>query len=298
MIYAYFGHHKCASTWVDNILKQVALEHGYTYRGVVDHETPTGKGMLTDYVNTFTREELGPYATENNIDIVGALTADWAHVEGMPEFRAVHVIRDPRDIIVSGYFSHKNSHPVEHLPHMAAHREQLNEVPKDEGLLLEMDYAASEMEDLATWNYDHPDILELKMEDLTARPYEGFIEIFEFFGLLDDEAGSYALVRRIRMFGCALRNRLSRTHRTFAGLRQPSPVSGELLLGRVYDHRFEKRAGGREQGAADAQSHYRKGKAGDWANHFTPEHVAAFKEKFGDVVKQLGYFEKSPYPTM
>ena len=297
MLFAYFGHHKCASTWIDNIIKEVAFEHGYEYRGIVDHQTPTGHGPLTDYVNTFPRERMSTYVREEGIDFIGAITADWTQAKDLSPFRGFHVIRDPRDIIVSGYFSHKNSHPVEHLPHMAAHREQLQNTSKEEGLLLEMEYAASEMEDLATWNYDHPDILELKMEDLTARPYEGFVEIFGFFSLLDDEAGSYALGRRIRMFGRALRNRLSRTHRTFAGLRQPSPVSGELLLGRVYDHRFEKKAGGREKGTADAQSHYRKGKAGDWANHFTPEHVAAYKEKFGDLVVHLGYEETNDWAT-
>jgi hypothetical protein len=289
MLYAYFGHHKCASSWIDNILKEVAQEHGYPYRGLVDHQTPTGHGPLTDYVETFSRHEMGAYLRDANTSFVGALTADWAQVESLPSFRGVHVIRDPRDIIVSGYFSHKNSHPVNHLPHMAAHRERLRSVSKDEGLLLEMEYAASEMEDLATWNYDHPDILEIKMEELTARPYEGFIEIFDFLGLLDDEAGAYALAQRLQLFGRALRNRLSAVHPSLSTLRQPSPVSGELLLGRVYDHRFEKKAGGRDKGVADAQSHYRKGKAGDWTNHFTPEHVQAFKENFGDLVAKLGY---------
>jgi hypothetical protein len=289
MLYAYFGHHKCASTWIDNIIREVALEHGYNYRGIVDHQTPTGHGPLTDYTHTFGRDELGGYVQREGIDFIGALTSDWSQVEGLSSFRAFHVIRDPRDIIVSGYFSHKNSHPVDHLPHMEAHRKRLQSMPKEEGLLLEMDYAASEMDDLATWNYDHPSVLELKMEDLTARPYEGFVEVFEFLGLLDDDAGSYGLGQRMRMFGRVLGNRLSRKHKLFARLRQPSPVSGEMLLGRVYDHRFEKKAGGREKGAADAQSHYRKGKAGDWANHFTPTHVAAFKEKFGDLVSTLGY---------
>jgi len=153
MLYAYFGHHKCASTWIDNILKEVAQEHGYRYRGIVDHETPTGHGPLTDYVETFSRDEMGTRIRRAGIDFVGALTADWSQVEGLPPFRGVHVIRDPRDIIVSGYFSHKNSHPVDHLPHMAAHRERLRSVSKDEGLLLEMEYAASEMEDFSIGHY-------------------------------------------------------------------------------------------------------------------------------------------------
>jgi len=66
-------------------------------------------------------------------------------------------------------------------------------------------------------------------------------------------------------------------------------VSGELLLGRVYDHRFEKKTGGRSQGQENKSSHYRKGKAGDWTNHFSPTHVDYFKEQFGDLVLDLGY---------
>ena len=29
-------------------------------------------------------------------------------------------------------------------------------------------------------------IIEIKMEDLTAKPYEGFLDIFEFLGLVDN----------------------------------------------------------------------------------------------------------------
>jgi len=205
MRYAYFGHHKCASTWIDTIIKEVVKEHGYEYRGFVDHETPQGHGPLTDYSTTIRRKDLAAYVAAESIDVVSCLAADNAQVKALQPLKGVHVIRDPRDIIVSGYFSHKNSHPVDHLPHMAAHRERLHSVSKDEGLLLEMEYAASEMEDLSTWNYDHPDILEVKMEELTARPYKGFIEVFDFLSLLDDEAGSYALGRRIRMFGREVR---------------------------------------------------------------------------------------------
>ena len=286
--YVYFGHHKCASTWIDTIIKEVVKEHGYTYRGFVDHETPQERSSLTDYRSTVSRHKLAAYVEQEDIDVISCLAADWSQAEALQPLRGVHVIRDPRDIIVSGYFSHKNSHPVDHLPHMAAHRERLQRVSKEEGLLLEMEYAAAEMEDLAMWYYDHPDILELKMEDLTARPYKGFLEIFSFLGLLHEDDG-YAIPDRLRLFGRILRNKLSQRHQSLRALRIPTPVQGSLLLGRVYDHRFEKKAKGRSQGEADTSSHYRKGQPGDWRNHFTEKHVAAFKEHFGDLVTQLEY---------
>jgi hypothetical protein len=83
-------------------------------------------------------------------------------------------------------------------------------------------------------------------------------------------------------------NRLSFRHPLLAWLRRPVQVTGEVLLGRVYDHRFEKKAH-RRKGEEDPRSHYRKGQPGDWRNHFNEAHVAAFKEKFGDLVVQLGY---------
>ena len=132
----YFGHHKCASTWIDTIIKEVVKEHGYEYRGSVDHETPQGHGPLTDYSITVRRKDLAAYVVDEGIDVMSCLAADHAQVEALRPLKGVHVIRDPRDIIVSGYFSHKHSHPVGHLPHMAADRQQLQEVSKDEGLLL------------------------------------------------------------------------------------------------------------------------------------------------------------------
>jgi len=150
-----------------------------------------------------------------------------------------------------------------------------------------MDFSAQELRDLEEWPYGHPDILEVKMEALTARPYEGFVRIFEFLGLLD-EGESYSARRRVQLFVREMLNRVSFRYRWLRWLRRPMSVSGELLLGRVWDHRFEKKAR-RRKGEEDPRSHYRKGQPGDWRNHFTEEHVAAFKEKFPGLVEKLGY---------
>ena len=98
-------------------MKEVVKEHGYEYRGFVDHETPQAHGPLTDYSTTIRREDLAAYVVDEGIDVMSCLAADYAQVEALQPLKGVHVIRDPRDIIVSGYFSHKHSHPVGHLPH-------------------------------------------------------------------------------------------------------------------------------------------------------------------------------------
>ena len=289
MLRAYFGHHKCASTWVWQILAGVCRETGLRHRLVVDPATPSAHGPLTDYTATFEREALGRYISQTDTDLVSCINADRTQAKALEAAKAVHVIRDPRDIIISAYFSHRNSHPVDGLPHLAEHRERLHAASKEEGILLEMDFSAKELEDIATWDYDQPDTLELTTEALTDRPYEGFLEIFSFFDLLEwDEP--YRMKDRTRVFVRRALNRLG-TRPGLGLLRQSTKATGDLLLGTVYQHRFEARARGRKVGEENPKSHYRKGVAGDWVNHFTPEHATAFKERYGNLLIKLGYEE-------
>jgi hypothetical protein len=293
MPFAYYGHHKCASTWVRAITEQVLREAGYAYGIAVNPQSPNGAGPLTDYTRTFAADDLARHVTDQNLDFVSCITADDAQADAMSDARGFHVIRDPRDIIVSGYFSHRNSHTTDGLPHYAAHREQLRAVSKEEGVLLEMDFSAQCIHDIAQWTYDRPNVLEVKMENLTQHPYEGFIEIFEFLGLMSWD-GAYVMSDKIKHFVAVGLNRFSQRHPMLKPLRSQIDVTGSMLLGRVYDMRFEKKAGGRQLGEADANSHYRKGVAGDWINHFTEEHIAAFNEAFGDVLVRTGY-ESEPW---
>ena len=169
MIRVYYGHHKCASTWIRRIVQGVCKDAGLLSRLVVDPKTPSDRGLLTDYRTTIQRNELGGYVRTENIDFLTCITADTDQAQSLGPLRGFHVVRDPRDIIVSGYFSHRNSHPTDGLPHLAAHREQLQSVSKEEGIRLEMDFSARLIRDLVEWDYNQPHILEVKMEDLTAR---------------------------------------------------------------------------------------------------------------------------------
>ena len=290
MLYCYFGHHKCATRWIRDILSEVCWQAGFRTERVRDPLMPMAHGpLLTTEGRRLSCADLGTYLRQSSVDFCLVRNAYREQLEALSEipFRGFHVVRDPRDLIVSAYFSHRYSHPTAGYPHLAKHRQRLQEVSKEEGLLLEMDFSAQELRDLGEWPYGHPNILEVKMEALTARPYEGFVRIFEFLGLLD-EGESYSARRRVQLFVREMLNRVSFRYRWLRWLRRPMSVSGELLLGRVWDHRFEKKAR-RRKGEEDPRSHYRKGQPGDWRNHFTEEHVAAFKEKFPGLVEKLGY---------
>jgi hypothetical protein len=285
---AYFGHHKCASTWVWQLVQAVSREIALRHYLVLDERSPQAHGPLTDYATgSFERRLLRERSEAVGAEFVSCITADREQLEALAPTRAFHVIRDPRDIIVSGYFSHRHSHPTDGLPHIAAHRDRLKAASKEEGLLLEMDFARRELLDLGDWDYGRPEVLELRLEDLSAAPYDGFVRIFQHLELLPEEEPSMGRellgvwVRRIL-------NRLS-DRPLLGGMRRPMPATGEILLGAVYSHRFEAQTKGRRAGEENPASHYRKGVAGDWVNNFTPEHVEAFNQRFGGLLQKLGY---------
>jgi len=164
---AYFGHHKCASSWINQILMKVC-EKTDLKQGFANSEKD-----LKDFVNI------------NNIEFLSDINAIYSSVVQLDLTRAFHVIRDPHDIVVSAYFSHFYSHPVfEDWPELVDIRKKLYSISKEEGLFFEMEENSWIFEILDEWNYTHPDILEIKMESLTQQPYEIFLTILKFLDLL------------------------------------------------------------------------------------------------------------------
>jgi hypothetical protein len=58
----------------------------------------------------------------------------------------------------------------------------------------------------------------------------------------------------------------------------------------VQHHDFKRRSG-RKRGEEDSKSHFRKGVAGDWRNHFTREAAEVFDRYAGDLLVRVGYAE-------
>lgn len=130
-------------------------------------------------------------------------------------FIGLHVIRDPRDVIVSGYHYHRrtteawctNSNlslkpPIQfpQVPYSQVHRteawklaylESLNGksyqdhllgISQDDGLLFEMrHYGAWTIESMREWDYGNSNVLEVKFEDILNNYNGTFSRIFEHF---------------------------------------------------------------------------------------------------------------------
>jgi hypothetical protein len=199
------------------------------------------------------------------------------------------VIRDPRDIVVSAYFSHLHSHPTVEWPELTLHRQKLQHLSEKEGLLLEMEFRQQEFQDLRGWDYAQPNILEIKMETLIQAPYQTLVEVFTFLDILQpDRHPLRTSIKHVLQLLC-YKLHLPK-QRVMAWLYRPQPyLILEQLLVILYHNRFSIKANGRKPGEEDVQSHYRKGVSGDWCNHFDEDHKRYFKTHYNDVLLKLGY---------
>ena len=268
MLRCYFGHHKCGSTWIEAICGDVCFEAGRRMDIVFRTEDLAG-------------ESLGSYVRRTGTEFLAFANADYAQVLTLPACKGFHVVRDPRDVVVSAYFSHLHSHPTHQWPELVAYRERLKTLGPDQGLSLEIDFRREQFEEMMSWPDQVPNVLRLRFEDLIAAPFASFLEIFQHLELLDDRHFDVR-ARFVNLY-----------HRAFARLRGRAlgkrAVPTERVLGIVWEHDFAKLSGGRKAGHEDVHSHFRKGQAGDWINYFQPEHRRRFQQLYGPLLKKYGY---------
>lgn len=279
----FYGHHKCATAWIDGILREICLHLGIRFKIVHRPEHFEGAGSL------------GRLVAQERIDVLAYTNAGRRHITDLPRHHGFHVVRDPRDVLASAYFSHLHSHSTKNWPELEQHRSELQRMSKEEGLFREMEFSRWVFEEMGAWDYTQPHVLELKMEDLTAAPQSGFLRILAWLDLLDDDGdGVREFVRR-----ATLRlNRLNQRGRRFMPRNLPLfPVPSRRVaqiprseVERILHERsFARLAGGRRRGTENVKSHYRKGTPGDWRNHLTEAHVSVFKDRYADMLIALGY---------
>jgi lipopolysaccharide transport system ATP-binding protein len=166
-----------------------------------------------------------------------------------PEDRGFHLFRDPRDALISGYWSWRNSHQ-NNKDTLLEMRETLQAASLEDGLILMLDHLimSVQMEGWKVNSYDN--ILEVRYEDLVANPTKKFREITSFLKI---------------------------------------DVTDEEISDTMDLTSFERMSKGRKPGEEDTKSHFRKGVPGDWKNVFTDKVKDAFKERYGDHLIDLGY---------
>jgi hypothetical protein len=170
-----------------------------------------------------------------------------------PQYRTFFVLRDPRDIVVSWYFSARYSHlPFEPIPDL---RTDLEKLDLTRGLI----YIIDRLEDWGSF--------QAQKSWLQATAGGEPVHIFRYEELAHDHHG---FLRELCSF-----------------LEIPIPPRQLAIL--AQKHAFERHSSGRTQGTEDRLSHYRKGVAGDWRLCFDPLVTAHFAKVTQDLVRVLGY---------
>ncbi len=196
------------------------------------------------------------------------------------------MVRDPRDLIISAYFSHRYSHSSKDWPELIEHRKRLHSTSKDKGLFLEFEFSKKYLEHIVNWNYKQQNILEIKMEKLASNPYEYFIEILDFLKIVDF---SFSNLKQIKYALISIFNSFLKKCNLPLSAIKIKKISIDMILKELYKKRFSAITQGRKKGLEDIKSHYRKGVAGDWANHFQKEHIDYFKKHYNDILLKLNY---------
>lgn len=190
-------------------------------------------------------------AKEGECDFIFYRSA-WPGALDVP-VEGVHLFRDPRDMLVSGYFSSMYSHPADDHPALQAHRARILPLPTEEGLIAQIDYMTWIFDDMRGWNMDDPRFYNIRFEEMYA----------------SEEMAIKSTKVMVHAFGMTITDR-----------------DVELVCMR---YTFEKLSGGRTMGAEDQRHHFRKGSSGDWKTHFTPRVSDEFSSRYGDLVESYGY---------
>ena len=142
----YFGHHKCASTYVNQVLVELCAVLGYRIRiDYLPRILPLEYHTQEPHASRL--ERLYEEVVTESYDVLCHGNADKPLLEALQKrgsFKGFHVIRDPRDIVVSGYFSHRNSHPAsrDYNPWLLDHRERSFKIwSKKKDCLLKSNFA-------------------------------------------------------------------------------------------------------------------------------------------------------------
>jgi len=214
------AHHKCATVFLARYIRAYCSMNALTML-----QTHLSAARLLD-----------------QHDVVVMTNAAYGSLCGEIE-GGIHIIRNPLDLIVSAYHSHKATHRVDAWPELEVQRRVLCSVDRHDGMLLTLSFLEREdffdgaegpLRALRRWNFDDERFVNVRMEDLVQVPNE--------------------------VLGALLQ--AQRPHSAL-------PDAG--------NHTFEA-VTGRSPGVIDEGSHYRSGKPGQWRTelpHSVVEYVRA-----------------------
>ena len=177
----------------------------------------------------------------------------FANMKKPQSYKAFFILRDPRDIVISWYYSAKYSHRlISVIPELRGNLERLS---FDDGVK----YIIDKIADYGTfsaqrsWVSDGVNISNTRVfryEDFATDNAAFFKDLFNFLDVAIPTAEFENLLKK---------------------------------------NSFESLSQGRSQGHENISSHYRKGISGDWKQHFNDTTMSHFEDVTGDLLELLGY---------
>ncbi|PKP81499.1 MAG: hypothetical protein CVT79_10470 [Alphaproteobacteria bacterium HGW-Alphaproteobacteria-18] len=168
----FYGHHKCGSRYFRTyLLKEIAKIGGAEFHQysisdpVFEFEHPDDLDFYNVDFQKLTERACVMGLTNASRKVVDKIEA------ADPEHVGIHVIRDPRQFLVSCYFHHLDGHPVEtplwRWPKLGEDRLKLQTLSQEDGLIYEMDNIAGSIieRQIRPWE-EKSNIIEVKLEDL------------------------------------------------------------------------------------------------------------------------------------
>ena len=241
------SYHKCLTVYYAKV-----------FGGLYNRMFRFGRGYrhFRSYVEDFYREA-GRYAVAS----VNNHALDLDRLGG--DFRISRFIRDPRDLVVSGYLYHlrgaekwcnvvdptdetwsvvRGNRP-EGMPAGTSYTTYLQGLGTEEGLLAEIEFRRHHFDSMLEWPTTDPRILVVRYEDLLG----------------DEESAFASVLSHYEVSGLSvwLGRRLARRH----AAKRPTPK----------------------------KVHIRDPRAGQWTEHFTPLVTGRFMERHAGVLERYGY---------
>jgi hypothetical protein len=234
--YLYVSYHKCATRFTERVLRSVCDRHGLRAEKFDSLHSEVTQAdlaetdflMLTDYSSAMV-----------DLDRFSA--------------RGLYVTRDPRDILVSLYFSHRFSHELNH-PEIERDRTALAGLAVPEGLdylMRNSGFFARIMREMRNWPQARSGYFETTFERLTKQPQREFGRILSFLGLSVGERALSSILEQ---------NSFPALQADWAREFPGAPMN-----------------------------HYRRGTAGDWRLHLVGECKERFRAQYGPLLIRLGF---------
>ncbi|MEM7790687.1 MAG: sulfotransferase domain-containing protein [Verrucomicrobiota bacterium] len=240
------GYHKCLTMLTRRVFEETCLKN---------------KRYCGQFRHFYHRDDL--YYREAEYYPFASVSGACLDLDRFEDIKVSRFIRDPRDLVVSGYYYHKreaehwckiksphefewrmvNGSVPKQLPEDRSLAEYLAEAPIEEGLAAEIDFRQKHFESMLQWDLNDPRVRLYRYEEIVGNELRVFRDIFSFWGV---------------------------------------PLSFRLAaMKRVKKRGIQKSRGN--------DKHIRDPRSGQWREHFTPALNKTFTERWGSLLEMYGY---------